>query len=68
MKLQVLGSSSIGNCYIFDDGEQQLILEAGVSYKAINESLDFDFSRVVGTLVLPLVRNYKPKINKDEHI
>ncbi len=51
MKMKVLGSCSKGNCYIFDDGEQQLILEAGVSYTKIAEALDFDFSRVVGTLV-----------------
>lgn len=51
MKVKILGSSSKGNCYIFDDGQEQLIIEAGVDIKKIKLELGFDFSRVVGTLI-----------------
>lgn len=30
MKLVVLGSSSSGNCYVLDAGDEALILEAGI--------------------------------------
>lgn len=52
MKLQVLGSSSAGNCYLLtDNGGNTLIVELGVNFNAIKKALDFDFSKVVGCLV-----------------
>ena len=30
MELRVLGSSSSGNCYILDNGNEALIIEAGI--------------------------------------
>ena len=52
MKLTVLGSNSLGNCYLLrDEAGKVLILEAGVQLAKIKEALDFDFSNVVGCLV-----------------
>lgn len=51
MLLKVLGSSSKGNCYLFESKSQVLILEAGLPLKAIKESLSFDLSRVVGCII-----------------
>lgn len=51
MKLKVVGSSSHGNCYILQSGEDILLLDCGVPYKEIQKALDFDFYPVVGCLL-----------------
>lgn len=52
MNLQILGSSSKGNCYLFraSDGEI-LMVECGVSFTDIKKALNFDISGVVGCLI-----------------
>lgn len=50
MKLTCLGSSSSGNCYLLDDGEQILIIEAGVSFHEVKEAINYEVSRIVGVL------------------
>lgn len=51
MELKVLGSSSSGNCYILDNGEEALIIEAGIRFLDIKKALDFQIKRVVGCLI-----------------
>ena len=51
MKIDVLGSSSSGNCYIIEDQGQKLILEAGVHIMEIKKALNFDIHDVAGCLV-----------------
>lgn len=51
MILRVLGSSSHGNCYILERGEQTLLIECGVSWKEIQQGLDFNLSRVGACLI-----------------
>lgn len=51
MLLKILGSSSAGNCYLFESKSQVLILEAGLPLKAVKEALNFDISNVVGCVV-----------------
>ena len=52
MKLQVLGSSSKGNCYLLtaNDGST-LIVEAGIAFLEIKRALAFNLSRIVGCVV-----------------
>lgn len=52
MKLQVLGSSSKGNCYLLtaNDGST-LIIEAGITFLEIKRALAFNLSRIVGCVV-----------------
>ena len=52
MKLQVLGSSSKGNCYLLtaNDGST-LIIEAGIAFLEIKRALAFNLSRIVGCVV-----------------
>ncbi len=50
MKLKVIGSGSSGNCYLLDDGEQILIIEAGIPFSDVKESIDYQTSRIVGVL------------------
>jgi phosphoribosyl 1,2-cyclic phosphodiesterase len=51
MELQVIGSSSKGNCYILTAEGQKLIIECGVSYRDIQKAVDFNFSDVVGCII-----------------
>jgi len=51
MKLKVLCSGSAGNCYIIQDSEEALILEAGASLSRVKQELGFNTSKVAGCLV-----------------
>lgn len=51
MELKVLGSSSSGNCYILDNGNEALILEAGVRFLEVKKALGFNLRKVVGCLI-----------------
>lgn len=45
-KLIVLGSSSRGNGYLLDCGDESLIIECGVSFKALAEATQYDISKI----------------------
>lgn len=51
MKLQVLSSSSKGNCYILQNDQEALIIEAGVPYLDIKRALNFNLNKVVGCII-----------------
>lgn len=51
MQLKILGSSSKGNGYLFDNGKEALLVECGVGFNEIKIALDFDISRLQGALV-----------------
>jgi phosphoribosyl 1,2-cyclic phosphodiesterase len=51
MRLTVVASSSHGNCYLLEAGNEALLLECGVKIQQIKQALGFDFSRVCGCLV-----------------
>jgi phosphoribosyl 1,2-cyclic phosphodiesterase len=51
MKLKVIGTGSSGNAYILSNGDEALLIEAGVNIKEIKQALYFDFSKVVGCLI-----------------
>ncbi|SMG31901.1 MBL fold metallo-hydrolase [Sphingobacterium psychroaquaticum] len=52
MRLHIINSNSDGNCYLFTDNEgNTLIVECGVRFEKIKQALNFDLSRVVGSLV-----------------
>ena len=51
MELHVLGSSSSGNCYILQNKDEALVIEAGVSLKEVKKAVDFNISKIVGVIV-----------------
>lgn len=51
MELKILGSSSAGNCYVFDNGKEALVVECGISFKEVQKAVDFDISRIAGAIV-----------------
>ena len=51
MKLKILGSSSSGNCYILDNGNEALIIEAGIKLLDVKKALGWNIRKVVGCLI-----------------
>ena len=51
MLLTVIGSSSKGNGYILDNGQEALILECGVNIKEAKKALQFNIRKVAGCVV-----------------
>lgn len=51
MELHVLGSSSKGNCYILQNQNEALVIEAGVSLKEVKKAVDFNIKKIVGVIV-----------------
>lgn len=51
MKLTVLGSSSNGNCYLFDSGDSVLVLEAGVPIMQVKRALHWDISKIAACII-----------------
>lgn len=51
MELYVLGSSSAGNCYVLDNKEEALVIEAGLPFRKVKEALMYDISRIKGVIV-----------------
>ena len=51
MKLQVIGSSSSGNCYILGNDHEAIVIECGIPFKRVQEAVDFDINRISGALV-----------------
>jgi phosphoribosyl 1,2-cyclic phosphodiesterase len=64
MKLKVIGTGSSGNAYILSNGDEALLIEAGVNIKEIKQALDFDFSKVVGCLVTHRHGDHAKSINE----
>lgn len=50
MKLKVLGSGSSGNCYILENDNEALIIEAGLPFMEVKKELNFNVIKIVGVL------------------
>lgn len=51
MELKVIGSGSSGNAYLLENGEEALLIECGVNFKAIKQALDFNLGKLVGCIL-----------------
>lgn len=51
MKLTVIGSGSRGNCYVFDNATDALVLEAGCRVQEVKKALGWSVSRLAGVAV-----------------
>lgn len=51
MDIKVLGSGSSGNCYRLDDGETQILLDAGLPIKEIRKRLNFKLSEISAVFI-----------------
>lgn len=50
MKFVVLGSSSAGNCYLFQNKEKVLIIEAGLSTAEVKKALNYETSKIAAVV------------------
>lgn len=51
MILKILGTGSSGNCYLFKPKKgKSLIIDCGVNFKTVKQSIDFDISSICGVL------------------
>lgn len=46
MRLKVLGSGSSGNCYILENENEALIIEAGLPFMEVKKALDFNVMKI----------------------
>lgn len=51
MKLKIINSGSVGNCYILENDSCALVIECGVNFKDIKQALDFNLQKVAGVLI-----------------
>jgi len=51
VEIRVLASSSAGNCYLLDDGQAPLLLEAGIRFQDLRRAVGFGLSRLAACLV-----------------
>ncbi|MGX7745658.1 MBL fold metallo-hydrolase [Rhodopseudomonas parapalustris] len=51
MKVQILGSSSSGNCYLLQGKNQTLIIECGVDLQFVLKKMKFDISNIAGCII-----------------
>ncbi len=50
MKLTVLDSGSIGNCYLLENNNECLVIECGIPFKFVKQALSFDILKIVGVI------------------
>lgn len=58
MDIRILASGSTGNGYVVSDGVSSLLIECGISIKAIKQKLNFDLSGIQGCLVSHLHQDH----------
>ena len=51
MELKILGSSSKGNCYLLDNGNDCLMIECGIPFKDVQKAVNFGISRIAGVII-----------------
>lgn len=51
MKLTVIGSNSFGNCYVLQNAQEALIIEAGCNMREVKKALGWKISKVAGAVV-----------------
>lgn len=65
MKLKVLGSSSKGNCYLFEaSNKETLVVECGVDFKDVKKATNFNLNNIVGALLTHEHGDHAKEINK----
>lgn len=54
MKLKILGSGSSGNCYILENDNEALIIEAGLPFMEVKKALNFNIMKIKAVLITHL--------------
>jgi len=64
MRLKVIASSSSGNCYLLENENEVLMLECGLTFKKIQEGLNYNTGKVVGCLVTHEHKDHSKSIDQ----
>ncbi|WP_438312300.1 MBL fold metallo-hydrolase [Sporosarcina sp. FA9] len=51
MIIKTLATGSTGNCYLIEDGETRLLIELGITFKRIQQDLNYETSKISGCLI-----------------
>lgn len=51
MKLKIINSGSVGNCYILHNADTALVIECGVNFKLVKQALLFNLNKVAGVII-----------------
>lgn len=51
MKLHILGSNSLGNCYVLESPSGSLVIEAGVRFLEVKKALRFNLNGIVAAII-----------------
>jgi len=64
MNLKILGSCSSGNSYVFDNGDEALLLEAGIKFADVKKALNWNINKVAGCLITHQHTDHSKYLNK----
>lgn len=51
MELKIIGSSSSGNGYVLDNGNEALLIECGMAWKNVQKAVNFGVCRIQGAII-----------------
>jgi len=51
MKLKIISTGSVGNCYVLQHGINYLVIDCGVKFEQLKKGVDFKLSQVSGVLI-----------------
>lgn len=51
MEIKTIATGSTGNCYLIDDGQTRLLIELGITFKRIQQALNYETSKVAAALI-----------------
>lgn len=64
MKLKVISSGSVGNCYVLENENETLLIECGVSIQEIKQALNFNYNKAAACLVSHVHGDHAKSINE----
>ncbi len=67
MQLRVIETGSRGNAYLLQNEQEVLLIECGVTYKKIQQALDFDFTKVSGCILTHEHRDHNRSLDELLH-
>lgn len=68
MELKILGSSSKGNCYLLDNGNDCLMIECGIPFKDVQKAVNFGISRIAGVIMATTPNTPESALKRKSHV
>jgi phosphoribosyl 1,2-cyclic phosphodiesterase len=68
MELKVIGTGSAGNCYILENANTALIIEAGISFKEVKKALSFNITKIAGVLISHMHQDHSKYVKEYQNV